>query len=124
MRRGFFKRLTKFNVNWNRYENGFGNVYEEFWVGNKIIHDLTNSEDQVLQIDLESFNNETISLKYNLFKVSNAKDNYRLIIGEPEDDSIISKQLLNHNNSIFVTIDKSQNDKQNCAKKLEAGICS
>ncbi len=34
--------LVDFYRGWNDYENGFGDLQTEFWLGNKKIHQLTS----------------------------------------------------------------------------------
>ena len=34
---GFNSRLS-FNKNWREYEEGFGNLYKDFWAGLKLMH--------------------------------------------------------------------------------------
>ena len=69
-----------FYRNWNDYKNGFGNLTTEFWLGLDKIHRLTSSEQNVLRVDLETFENETAYVVYESFFVANESDGYRLNI--------------------------------------------
>ncbi len=54
-----------FYRNWVDYKNGFGNLTTEFWLGLDKIHRLSSSEQNVLRVDLETFENETVMLFMN-----------------------------------------------------------
>ena len=63
---------------WTDYKNGFGNLAGEFWLGLDKIHRLSSSEQNVLRVDLESFDNETRYAVYESFSVGKESDGYRL----------------------------------------------
>ena len=67
-----------FYRNWTDYKNGFGNLTTEFWLGLDKIHRLSSSEQNVLRVDLETFDNETAYAVYESFSVGNESDGYRL----------------------------------------------
>ena len=52
-----------FYRNWN-YRTGFGNLSGEFWLGLDKVHRLSASGQNVLRVDLESFENETADAVY------------------------------------------------------------
>lgn len=123
MRRGKFhdhKRHMNFNQEWSAYRNGFGDPNDEFWIGNEHMHQLTMAGDQLLQIDLESFDGERISIQYNRFKVNDERSGYRLEIGEPNNDLPIANHLLKQNRAMFATRDHNA-DPYNCPQRYEAG---
>lgn len=68
-----------FDRTWVEYENGFGNLAGEFWLGNKIIHELAKSPREV-RIDLKSRENVTGYAVYPYFKVHGPIVKYRLEI--------------------------------------------
>ncbi|VDI25807.1 Hypothetical predicted protein [Mytilus galloprovincialis] len=55
---------VNFQRSWTEYENGFGNVKGEYWLGNKHIHRLTSSGTYELRIDLTDKNNKKYYAKY------------------------------------------------------------
>ena len=65
---------------WTDYKNGFGNLTTEFWLGLDKIHRLSSGEQNVLRVDLESFENEKAYAVYESFSVGNESDGYRLNI--------------------------------------------
>ena len=46
MRRAF-EDIQTFNQKWDKYKNGFGAVDATFWLGNDLIHKLTNIAKEV-----------------------------------------------------------------------------
>ncbi|CAG2240820.1 unnamed protein product [Mytilus edulis] len=48
------ERKVKFERIWNEYENGFGEVAGEHWLGNKYIHLLTNTGKFELRVNMET----------------------------------------------------------------------
>ena len=71
-----------FYRNWTDYKNGFGNLTGEFWLGLDKIHRLTQSGQNVLRVDLESFENETRFAIYEKFFVGNETQHYILNVGQ------------------------------------------
>ena len=67
--------------NWNDYKLGFGNVENEFWLGNDKIHRLTKRKNMMIRFDLEDFNGKKAFAEYNLFYVDGEGDNYKVHIG-------------------------------------------
>ena len=124
MRRGQFNDypLTKFNQNWFSYKKGFGNIDADFWLGLDKIYELTRNRNQMLEINLESFDGQQLTLKYNQFYIDDESNNFKLTIGEPlnENQNLnYANQFLQHNGASFLTSDR--NDFYKCAKKFEAG---
>lgn len=121
MRRGQFNDypLTSFKQNWHAYKKGFGNIDADFWLGLDKLHELTKNRNQMLEINLETFDGEQLILRYNQFYVDDEANNYRLTIAEPTLNANHAGLLLQHNGAAFVTSDR--NDKNNCARKFEAG---
>ncbi|CAF5179098.1 unnamed protein product [Rotaria magnacalcarata] len=73
-----------FNRSWIEYRRGFGNSLNQtdFWIGNENLHWLTNNYQCRLKIELTDWYNETRIATYELFRISNQRDEYRLQIGE------------------------------------------
>ncbi|CAC5391450.1 unnamed protein product [Mytilus coruscus] len=75
-----FNGVTEFYRNWQDYENGFGDLNNEFWLGNKYIAMLTSRGNHELRIDLEDWNGEKRYALFTRFKVGDQSNNYRLTI--------------------------------------------
>ena len=76
-KRSVFSNVN-FNRKWDDYENGFGNLNTEFWLGLRNIHCLTTRDDVDLIIDLRENNGNGMTWIYHLFKVNGSNDKYRL----------------------------------------------
>ena len=67
---------------WMEYENGFGNVKGEHWLGLKKINCLTLVKGKTkLRIDLDDFAGHSKYACYDYFHVGTPSTNYRLTIG-------------------------------------------
>nr|XP_019927003.2 angiopoietin-related protein 7 [Crassostrea gigas] len=75
-----FDGSENFNRNWADYKNGFGLAVGEYWIGNDAIHNLTQANNS-LYISITLTNGTTLYELYELFRISNEQDNYRLSIG-------------------------------------------
>ena len=70
-----------FYRNWTDYENGFGNLTGEFWLGLSKIHRLTQEGSNTLRVDLGDFDGNTAYAQYTTFSVGNSTTKYNLTIG-------------------------------------------
>ena len=70
-----------FYRNWVDYKNGFGNLSGEFWLGLDKIHRLSVTGQNVLRVDLETFENEAAYAIYDSFSVGNESEAYILTFG-------------------------------------------
>ena len=66
---------------WSDYRRGFGNIENEFWLGNDKIHRLTKRKNMMIRFDLEDFNGNKAFAEYNLFYIDGEGDNYKVHIG-------------------------------------------
>ena len=118
------RRATPFSLsferNWVEYENGFGNPDSEFWLGNKVIHELSKRQVEV-QIVLKSRSNLTGPAKYSRFKVHGRNDNYRLEISGFVGD--IGDCAFSSSGQDFSTVDFDNDATPNrdCADEENAG---
>ena len=70
-----------FYRNWTDYENGFGNLTGEFWLGLSKIHRLTQEGSNTLRVDLGDFDGNTTYAQYSTFSVGNSTTEYTLTVG-------------------------------------------
>ena len=105
-----------FFLYWTDYENGFGNVSNEFWLGLAQLHRLTASTARTeLRVDLEDFSSETRYAQYTDFGIGDASSNYTLTVagysGTADDG------LAYHHNHQFSTRDRDNDNRgENCAE--------
>ncbi|XP_070173735.1 ficolin-1-A-like [Littorina saxatilis] len=67
-----------FYRNWTEYENGFGDLTCNFWLGLDALHMLTSRQQYELRVDLMMWNGTKGYATYNNFSISDSSDNYRL----------------------------------------------
>jgi len=67
---------------WVEYEDGFGSLHGEFWLGLRSIHCLTKKGNWELRIDYHLSNKTKSYLSYKQFAVGPAEDQYQLNISE------------------------------------------
>ena len=109
--------LANFFRNWTDYQQGFGNLDGEFWLGLEKIHRLTSTATQ-LRVDLQDFEGNSAYAQYTNFAVADSVSKYTLSISGyngTAGDSLISY----HNGHKFSTRDQD-NDiyGENCAQKI------
>lgn len=112
-----------FYRDWQNYEDGFGDLTGEFWLGNNKLQRLTAAFNTSLYIELEDWNKNKVYAKYGLFRIADRKSNYKLTVGSYSGnagDSLLraDSMLWNHNGMNFTTKDRD-NDKHkgiNCAQ--------
>ena len=112
---------VNFTRNWEDYENGFGDLDGEFWIGLRNIHQLTIQHDVDLQISVWNDTNTSITWNYSTFKVAGPDLKYRLNVSEGTGDG--SRDTLDFNNKCdFSTYDSDNDDSSgNCAYVRQGG---
>ncbi|XP_071820706.1 fibrinogen-like protein A isoform X2 [Apostichopus japonicus] len=115
-----------FYRNWTSYKEGFGELSHEFWLGNDKIYYLTNQGNCQLRIDLVSKYGAPYYANYDLFRINDESDKYRLSgVGKfsgtaDAPGNYTGFQVLKYNLKVpFSTFDKDSDKYQdgNCAIK-------
>ncbi|KAM9852627.1 uncharacterized protein tnxba [Aulostomus maculatus] len=78
----FQRRLngkTDFYRTWSEYKAGFGNLSDEFWLGNEMLHNLTSIGPVSLRVDLRS-GNDTAYAHYANFSIDSEDRHYTLTL--------------------------------------------
>ena len=104
-----------FLLNWIDYEEGFGDLNGEFWLGLSKMHRLTqDGTDYTLRVDLGDFENETRYAKYSTFNIGDSTTDYTITVGGYSGEA--GDSLSGHNGRKFSTKDRD-NDiySGNCA---------
>jgi len=118
-----------FRKNWADYKAGFGDEQGEFWLGLDQLHEITNSKQYGLQVDMEDFEGNNYQSRYSSFSVGPESDRYRLSISGYDESSTGGDSLTPSNNKFdldkikFSTQDKDSDKKKNnnCAKEDGGG---
>nr|XP_043889420.1 tenascin [Solea senegalensis] len=94
---------TDFYRTWNEYRAGFGNLSEEFWLGNELLHNLTSIGPVSLRVDMKS-GNETAYAQYSNFSIDSEGRHYSLTVSGYS--GIAGDSMRYHNGRPFSTWDK------------------
>ncbi|CAL1270628.1 unnamed protein product [Larinioides sclopetarius] len=105
-RRGKFPVQQDFYKDWESYKNGFGNLSEEFWLGNENILVLCHKGCEI-RFDLEDEEGEKGFALYQNFILSS--DNYRINISDYTGN--VGDAMEFHNDMVFSTKDKDNSKK-------------
>ncbi|XP_063416245.1 fibrinogen-like protein A [Mytilus trossulus] len=107
--------IVDFQRTWAEYENGFGNVEGDYWLGNKHIHQMTSSGKYELRIDLKNTKNEKKYAVYKQFSLGDAASKYKLSIGSHSGNAGDSMKY--HNGRVFSATDQDNDTtSSDCAK--------
>ena len=100
---------------WTDYENGFGNLTGEFWLGLSKIHRLTKEGSNTLRVDLGDFEGNTAYANYSTFNVSDGSTEYILTVG---GYSGTAEDGMGYHNGLRFTTRDNDNDNWggNCAQ--------
>jgi hypothetical protein len=111
-----------FYRNWTEYKLGFGDPNKDFWLGNDMIHYLTNDLNSSLKIELEDWSGAKRTANYAKFMVKSELDAYELTVSGYSGDA--GDSLSAHCGQKWSTYDVD-NDKApvefwngNCAKRF------
>jgi len=92
-----------FFLNWEQYKTGFGNLTNEFWLGNELIHLLTKKTGTTLRVDLEDWGGVNVYAKYGSFSLGNEANGYMLHVSGYSGTA--GDSLCQHNKMPFTTKD-------------------
>ncbi|XP_024917295.1 tenascin [Cynoglossus semilaevis] len=110
---------TDFYRTWSDYKTGFGNLSEEFWLGNDLLHNLTSVGPVSLRVDLQS-GNDTAYAHYANFSVDSEERHYTLTVSGYTGTAGDSMRY--HNGRPFSTWDKDVDPLDtHCAKDYKGG---
>ncbi|XP_071796065.1 ryncolin-2-like [Asterias amurensis] len=104
---------------WAEYQSGFGDLQNEFWLGNDILHDLTGSGQWELRVDMEDWQSNTSWASYGEFAVTG--DKYTLQVGSYDAQSTAGDSMAWHDGQPFSTKDQKNDARSdyNCAERFE-----
>ena len=114
---------VNFYRNWESYKRGFGQLQNEFWLGNENIFAMSLQglypRGSELRIDLTNSKNVIRYAKYKKFQIGNADTNYMLHVGD--FTGTVTDELKAHNLKMFSTYDKDNDDYSRSCATLHNG---
>ncbi|XP_071835326.1 uncharacterized protein [Apostichopus japonicus] len=69
---------VNFNRSWSQYQDGFGFLSTEFWLGNEKLSYLTNQADYELRVDIELSNGASFYTTYKGFRITDEWGQYKV----------------------------------------------
>ncbi|XP_034322237.1 fibrinogen-like protein A [Magallana gigas] len=118
----------KFDKTWTEFKNGFGDPPNAYWIGNDVIHHLTNRQPHFLYVLFKLNNGSIFHQKYENFSIGDESTNYTLHLGGPNTgnlgDSMISNPLPtdNVNGTSFSTVDRDNDQLSgHCSTSYKGG---
>ncbi|KAI5614625.1 angiopoietin-related protein 3 precursor, partial [Silurus asotus] len=109
-----------FDQTWDKYEIGFGNLENEFWLGLAKIYSIARQGVYILSIELEDWKDERRLIEY-MFTLEGPASHYTIhltyLFGNLPD------ALSNHTGMMFSTKDKDNDnlDESSCARNYSGG---
>ena len=98
------------------YENGFGDVDGEFWIGLRIIHELTNQQNMAMKMKVWNDNGNSMNWNYQQFSIYNKDNRYAIyqLSGSSGDGSYDAFGQTINTNTHFHTHDYHYSGWSNC----------
>ncbi len=115
---------VNFNRDWKAYENGFGNLQGNFWLGLEALHNLTKGGNFALRIDLQAADGDRGYAKYTNFKIGSKEEKYKMTFDNYTGN--IGNGLENSNGRPFATFDQDVRASFTgvvCATEYKGGWC-
>ncbi|KAJ8033774.1 Ficolin-1 [Holothuria leucospilota] len=111
---------TNFYRNWTEYRNGFGDIQNEFWLGNEKLHYITKQATYEYRFDFV-FSSHSYHNKYTNFHVGDETNKYRLANGGTRSGTR-GYSLYNIRNTPFSTHDEDNDGRSyDCAEGHQSG---
>ncbi|XP_053178215.1 angiopoietin-related protein 3 [Scomber japonicus] len=111
---------VEFDQTWEDYEKGFGDLENDFWLGLKKIHSLTQQGMYILRIDLEDWKEEKHWAEYR-FSLEGPSKGYTIHLSHFSGD--LTDAMANNTGVSFFTKDRSDDTTRNsnCARSYTGG---
>ncbi|XP_001993273.2 angiopoietin-related protein 1 [Drosophila grimshawi] len=112
---------VKFNRNWLQYQEGFGNLSGEFFIGLEKLHRMTTAQPHELYVHLTDFNNESSHAYYDNIIVGPESEQYALsALGEYSGNA--GDSMRDNEHQKFTTFDRDNDMSEfNCAETCLGG---
>ncbi|GIY12966.1 techylectin-5A [Caerostris extrusa] len=104
-----FSSTTRFQSRLGNYKTGFGNISQEFWLGNDNIFALTNQNECEVRFDLEDDAGERSYAVYEIFRIEGESTSYTLHVKNYSGNA--GDGMKNYGGNKFSTKDKELTSK-------------
>jgi len=112
-----------FNRSWAEFKVGFNDSRGNYWLGNDLLHQLTNEARYKLRCLVQARSNGVVYVaNYGTFLVASESTNYTLRVAEYSGNA--GDSMSYHNGMMFSTydIDNDRDDSGNCAQVFAGGL--
>ncbi|XP_066521086.1 angiopoietin-related protein 3 [Hoplias malabaricus] len=109
-----------FDQNWDKYELGFGNLENEFWLGLAKIYSIVKQGEYILNIQLEDWKEEKRFIEY-MFSLDGPETHYTIHLTHLSGN--LPDAMSNHTGMMFSTKDNDNDNHEdsNCARNYTGG---
>nr|XP_045582807.1 techylectin-5A-like isoform X2 [Procambarus clarkii] len=113
---------VNFNRGWREYREGFGDPQTEYWIGNRVLHELTSRRPQVLRVELEDWDEQSRWAEYQSFLVEEEDSLFRIHLSQYTGNA--GDAMKSHDNMYFTTSDRDNDSHSstNCAVSYHGGF--
>ncbi|KAJ8035774.1 Fibrinogen C domain-containing protein 1 [Holothuria leucospilota] len=98
-----------FYQNWTTYRQGFGSLYNEFWLGNEKLYYLSRQKPYRLRMDMTLSDGTLYYLEYDSFSVGNESTKYQLTLGRASGNAGFD-YMIHHRSKAFSTFDRDNDE--------------
>ncbi|XP_022103937.1 uncharacterized protein LOC110986398 [Acanthaster planci] len=113
-----FNGSVNFTRNWTEYQDGFGDLTGEFWLGNEKLRQLTSDWRWRLQIDLKDHTGKHKTFHAEHFRIEG--NDYKLTFDESVRSNPLPPHLSGRSFSTY-DMDNDEDTNANCAAELKGG---
>ncbi|XP_042702880.1 fibrinogen-like protein 1-like protein [Chrysemys picta bellii] len=125
VQRNSYNTELEWNDSWANYKYGFGDVQNDYWLGNEYISLLTIQGAYKVRFVVQDASNNTHYAEYDTFSVDTESRGYALRLGRytGAGKDLFTKEDVVHDNMKFSTYDNDQDlsSTANCAEIYQGG---
>uniref|UniRef100_A0A3B4GBU4 Angiopoietin-4-like n=1 Tax=Pundamilia nyererei TaxID=303518 RepID=A0A3B4GBU4_9CICH len=108
-----FNGSVDFQRSWREYKMGFGDVLGEHWMGNEVLHLLTNQGVYSMRVEMMDWEGNSAHSHYDRFTLTSERQQYRLYLRGYSGTAGKQSSLTTHGSG-FSTRDKDNDNCEHC----------
>ncbi|XP_003451928.1 angiopoietin-4 [Oreochromis niloticus] len=108
-----FNGSVDFQRSWREYKMGFGDVLGEHWMGNEVLHLLTNQGVYSMRVEMMDWEGNSAHSHYDRFTLTSERQQYRLHLRGYSGTAGKQSSLTTHGSG-FSTRDKDNDNCEHC----------